>query len=265
MSFDCLAPVEITKTYDPTEWWMVPWREYRSGFFLSGMWPEHTWHSKVMITLGILQVIVSLVGMNRAWPRLVYQLFRTRSNDDDVMANVPTYVLEVTFDFLIWLWQFWLGVLFISAPSTAMSGLTMGATYFHSIPEFLIFILRVHALGCTCCLVHRKRLVFWGVTVLLSIMTTLQVLNDQPIIKAILTSPTAGISDIGNVITSILLARQNPSLRKQMWPFIAHVLVFFPHLFVVCTWSHESTALLLVVSASANFIYLALELRSAME
>jgi hypothetical protein len=260
----CLNPVLLSVPVS-TDWTT----QYGTGFMMCGLWGEldpsyRFWFQM----LGVVQILLCFGAIfvrdfiNGPLPTVQttdrYNNLGQRSVPNSSVCDRFYQMLIVSMQFsfttkwyerlsnmLQWAWQGFLGALFVLAPSYNFSGVFVAMIFFHAVMEYSLFWLRIVRL-CQSVTMNRALQII-SLSVLPGVV--LFMLTDNPVWKAIITSPTALISDIGNIVVMALIIRQSvveksPSIVTNcFYLFFAvfHVVVFYTPLILVCIATHLTT------------------------
>lgn len=175
------------------------------------------------------------------------------------------FLVHVYGDALMYYKQMWLGFLFATMPSTALSGVTMGFIFLHAIAEGSLCVMRLAS-------VLRRRDSYVVVPLLATYWTLsaiVIILTDNPVVKALITAVPAFSSDISNLVLTVMMilrSRKEGSLSPKSFDVghlvfeYTHIVVFYTPILTVCFVDYWVTALIILLTMSINLVFLALYL-----
>jgi hypothetical protein len=226
-------------------------------FWLTGIWKTlNPFFQNAIVSIGVIQFMTSLLGIIIfvRYNQIQTDLFSDSHNNNNNNDNNNS-LMHIIADGLQWVWQLWLSLLFISAPFTDFSGLLMSFIYFHSLAETTLFVLRLVFLTQT----TKTQLVYCILGCYILIISMLFMMTDGVIVKGILTSPAAVVSDIGNVVTTSMIVRRYRHSFFNISHFLfasMHLVIFYIQIITACFIPYWITALIILATTVINLIWL---------
>lgn len=227
----CLQPVFVSGvTANST---FTPFTKFASGFLEAGQWDSMPIHENILKAVVLLQFIVCIIGYI----------------DTGLPNNDKAYEDKAQFA-----WQAFLALLLLFIPDMEMSGPTAMVTFLHAVMESLLFISRV----CRYFNVANREGIINEVYSVSVVMLIALAATDNPIVKFVITTLPAFVSDVGNPTITLFLFWQGKNVFSYGHVLFAwlHLGVFHLPLITTCLLPKKETALIIILASSLNLFLL---------